>query len=833
MGLGGLNYFRRKMETAAHNISNADKEGYSRQRVESGTMPPYTDPALNRPAMPGQIGTGVKIEAIKRIRDEFLDQQYKQTVTERGKWEALKDTLERIELLINEPGGTGLKDLLDEYWQALEELHKRPESLPIRQTLVQKAQNLTEFIRDLSQKYTEYREFLNREIQLRVDEANNIIDRIAQLNDKIVKVLAIGDNPNDLLDERDLLLEKLSELIDCKTTIKCGFDEKTKQLKEFKVYLDNKLIIQGTRTRHLVLIKNGGNDGFYDVQLEDNTYDISTDPDVATAIINQNALEQTHVVNVHRIANELRYEVGNSNNSQQLNIQDVDQALGLNGKLLIQVGNGPTRKKGETLTGGIVLNGATATAGDSYKFLIRAGQNKAIITVTRRGAPHNDWDIQINGTHISYSAGNDLTLTDIANAINSSSLSGWLQANVVNNQLEIRNTENHLLSIYDLTTGPDGNLTEIMGIKTDFNEDGKVVEITVTENDSLTTIRNKINAAFRKDESSPQQPENWLHASIEYDKVNNRWYLKLTSNTVGEDHRIHILPQSCNLVASRLGLIDNNGITFEQKTSIDGWVTIDGKNYLTSTNTFREARRIQSQDNYTAETTEIVTSGIRYTIRGVGETSIQIHRFIKSGKIRGLLESRDDTILTFQELLDELAYTLTEYTNAISYSGHGIGEHSQTTGTNFFTEIKTLFGASKEIRLNKSFEEAPSLIPAASDDGNGYSRGDGDGSIAIKLAQLKQEKILSHKTADFNEFHENVLALLGIQSQEATYMYDNNNRLATEINTKRQEVMGVNIDEEMTNIVMSQQAFNAIARYMTAVDEMLDRIINGMGLVGR
>ena len=63
MGRRALDYFRRGMETAGHNISNADVDGYSRQRVEAGTTP-FTDPAFNRPATPGQIGTGVQIEAM-------------------------------------------------------------------------------------------------------------------------------------------------------------------------------------------------------------------------------------------------------------------------------------------------------------------------------------------------------------------------------------------------------------------------------------------------------------------------------------------------------------------------------------------------------------------------------------------------------------------------------------------------------------------------------------------------------------------------------------------------------------------------------------------------
>ena len=71
LGKRALDYFRRGMETAGHNISNADVEGYSRQRVEPSTTSPFTNPAFNRPDIPGQVGTGVQIDSIVRLRDAF------------------------------------------------------------------------------------------------------------------------------------------------------------------------------------------------------------------------------------------------------------------------------------------------------------------------------------------------------------------------------------------------------------------------------------------------------------------------------------------------------------------------------------------------------------------------------------------------------------------------------------------------------------------------------------------------------------------------------------------------------------------------------------------
>jgi flagellar hook-associated protein 1 FlgK len=104
--------------------------------------------------------------------------------------------------------------------------------------------------------------------------------------------------------------------------------------------------------------------------------------------------------------------------------------------------------------------------------------------------------------------------------------------------------------------------------------------------------------------------------------------------------------------------------------------------------------------------------------------------------------------------------------------------------------------------------------------------------VALKLAQLKQAKVLNGRSADFNAYYESFIAELGAVGQRASTMAKNQKALVDQINTQRQSVMGVNMDEEMMDIIKFQQAFNGIARYITTIDEMLDKIINGMGRVG-
>ncbi|MCZ2109854.1 MAG: flagellar hook-associated protein FlgK, partial [Dehalococcoidia bacterium] len=235
MGRRALDYFRRGMETAGHNISNADVEGYSRQRVEPSTTRPYTEPGLNRPAIPGQIGTGVQIDAIVRLRDAFLDIQYREETTVKGYWEQTEPwTHSRVRQRAERQAQDIPRRILDRPSGT----PKRPDSSSVWEEIVEKTKNLTVY-RPAS-KHDEYRGAMNREVKLMVEETNTLIDQIAALNKTIAQVQAAHGNPNDLMDRRDLLIEKLARFIDIDVNPPCLEGDG-----EFKIDLHGRLLVQG------------------------------------------------------------------------------------------------------------------------------------------------------------------------------------------------------------------------------------------------------------------------------------------------------------------------------------------------------------------------------------------------------------------------------------------------------------------------------------------------------------------------------------------------------------------------------------------------------------
>lgn len=821
MGRRAMDYFRRGMETAGHNISNADVEGYSRQRVEASTTSPFTNPALNRPNIPGQVGTGVQIDAIVRLRDAFLDIQYREEMTVKGYWEQIQNALSTVEVYVNEPAGAGLKTALDTYWSSLQELSKRPDDSAVREDMVEKTKNLTVYLGQLVRNYDEYRTALNRDIKLMVDEANTLIDQIAGLNTTIKQVQGVGGNPNDLMDKRDVLVDKLSKLIDISVNPPCLEGDG-----EFKIDLGGKLLVQGDQTRHLVAVPVAGNTGFFDVQVEDNLFDHVSNPSVLFATIEQGAPEAIHTVNVQRLASESAWSVGYGESTcpDRIKPETMTEALNLRGTFTLQVGSQGTRSVSSVLTGGIAL--PSGIPGESHSFRVSAGSFEREISVTWN-AGTGTWDLS-DGVNAASSAGADLTLTDLQGFL-STSFGGEISVtlNGAGTQMTFSSTLNHLLSITDVK----GGLVSALGME----NSAPSVSIEVVEEDTLETIKNKINSAFSDASNGLTKPENWLHASIELDAATNTYFLTLKSNAAGEAHRINVLgDENGSLqIAKRLGFLNGDGSTNYREYARDAAFTFDGRLYLSESNMVRNARRVPVLNDYSASTLEEVSPGIRMELRAVGESDITVRHHVKGGAIRGALEARDDIILDFLDVLDEMAYGLVKEMNALHYGGYGVGESETTTGVAYFNPIAVQYGASRLLEINRAIDEDRSLIAAASGDGNGFSNGSGDGSNALRMAQLKQTKVLQSRSADFNEFYESFIASLGAQGDRAKTMLKNQNALINQINNQRQSVMGVNIDEEMMDIIKFQQAFNAIARYITTVDEMLDRIINGMGIVGR
>jgi flagellar hook-associated protein 1 FlgK len=247
-GVRGLLTHQQALEVTGQNMSNASTPGYSRQRAEIVTTEPFTEPAFTRLKVAGQMGTGSEVSEVIRIRDQIIDQQIqKQTMTQ-GYWNTRQDVLGQAERIINEPTDTNTRSQIDAYWAALQELAKTPESQPTRSTLRQTALTLTQNIRENYASLKGLRSDTNDKIVSTVIEINRYADEIAHLNKQIAEITALGDNPNDLMDKRDTVIEQLSKDVNINTSL----DERN----QITVQINGIPLVSGENSDHILAVSD-------------------------------------------------------------------------------------------------------------------------------------------------------------------------------------------------------------------------------------------------------------------------------------------------------------------------------------------------------------------------------------------------------------------------------------------------------------------------------------------------------------------------------------------------------------------------------------------------
>jgi flagellar hook-associated protein 1 FlgK len=213
IGTSGLRAAQQQLDTAAHNVANANTPGYSRQRVLLVESAPYTFPAFNRSGLPGQIGSGVTVAAITRVRDNYLDLQVQAQASIQGEWDTREQQLAKVESIFPEPSTSGLGSEISKYYSAWQDVAADPTSTAARTTLTEEASTLSmEMNRDSSQ-LTAVTTGINQQLTQQVATVNSLSGQIATLNGEIQRVTITGDNANDLMDQREQLLEQVSAIV--------------------------------------------------------------------------------------------------------------------------------------------------------------------------------------------------------------------------------------------------------------------------------------------------------------------------------------------------------------------------------------------------------------------------------------------------------------------------------------------------------------------------------------------------------------------------------------------------------------------------------------------
>lgn len=216
-GVSGLFASQAQIDVAGNNITNVNTEGYSRQRVSLVT-------ANSQLTSYGVFGRGVTVENVVQVYDSVLAATIRSETSDLAYYTTMQDTLTNIEIYFNElEDGSGLGEAMSEYFDAWSDLantatDESDEALIKKQTVVEKASVLAEKIRASYAALEGMQSQSNDNIKDYVSEINSISQNISYLNGQIALIEATGSMANDLRDQRELLLNDLSELTNITVT---------------------------------------------------------------------------------------------------------------------------------------------------------------------------------------------------------------------------------------------------------------------------------------------------------------------------------------------------------------------------------------------------------------------------------------------------------------------------------------------------------------------------------------------------------------------------------------------------------------------------------------
>ena len=220
--LRGLLAHQRAIDVTGHNVSNADTVGYSRQEATLGTSQPLAIAAGGSlTGDPAMLGSGVGVEDYRRMRDGFLDLQYRAQNMKLGEQETLSRSLDQLEFAFQEPGDNGLNTLVSKYWSAWSDVANNPGEAAPRNALVEQGRNLAGAFKQLDAQLATVGSQAASDlasITAAGGQVQGLAQQVADLNGQIAKAIAVGFVPNDLLDRRDNVLDELSTLAQVSVT---------------------------------------------------------------------------------------------------------------------------------------------------------------------------------------------------------------------------------------------------------------------------------------------------------------------------------------------------------------------------------------------------------------------------------------------------------------------------------------------------------------------------------------------------------------------------------------------------------------------------------------
>ncbi len=305
VGAESLIASRQGVDTAGHNIANAHTEGYSRQRINLEQRHPSHSKGV-------VIGNGVFVKNITRAHDQFLEKQINNTHQDLGFTQSRYDAMKPIEEIYNPALNTSPSDEINNFFNAVQDLSNFPEEITVRSHLRESAESLIASFQRVDRSLKSYREDLNARIAGETQEATTLVKEISKLNIAIKSMETAGDKEvSDLLDQQDLLLRKLTEVMDI------NYYRGDRGMVVVRGPAETLLVDRGYHA-NINVRKNINNHGLYDIIVEDG----SSHKEINVTDVNKRGrlaglvdVRDHEIGNLLRHNNQMAYDFANSVNA--------------------------------------------------------------------------------------------------------------------------------------------------------------------------------------------------------------------------------------------------------------------------------------------------------------------------------------------------------------------------------------------------------------------------------------------------------------------------------------------------------------------------------------
>ena len=207
IGHSGLIAARKRLATSGHNISNANTEGFSRQRAPQETTTPLGQGDII-------IGTGTRIARVERMHDKYLEKRLGDSITEHSFYQERGHQLAEVEKIFNEIDIAGFTSLLNKFFNSFRELSKQPDNQALKTIIRENARQLTRGFQKIKKELNQMQFSMDQKVLGSIDDINLLMHQIAKLNIKITQIEGEGGESGDLRDQRDLKIRELSQFLE-------------------------------------------------------------------------------------------------------------------------------------------------------------------------------------------------------------------------------------------------------------------------------------------------------------------------------------------------------------------------------------------------------------------------------------------------------------------------------------------------------------------------------------------------------------------------------------------------------------------------------------------